>query len=222
MPIDIYIFPSKPSPQCHMLLVVHVISISHSSIGRVYLFFPGHHPTCQPIYCACQLTCILVCASFCVSNVQNLTKASIKNTHWLMQWERGRERDHPATEHVNWHAFLCVQVFTCQLSKTWQKPMSRINTGDSSSERGRERYHPATKRVNWHAFLCVQVIACQMSETWQKPLSRIHTVDAGNERGRGPGEITRQLNSRFWRWARGSWLASLGLGWQRQRQWQRF
>ena len=123
----------------------------------------------------CQLTCILVCASFYVSTVKNLAKTYVKNKHWwLKQWERERE------------------------------------------------ISPATKRVNWHAFLCVQVIACQMSETWQKPLSRIHTVDAGNERGRGPGEITRQLNSRFWRWARGSWLASLGLGWQRQRQWQRF
>lgn len=48
----------------------------------------------------CQLTCILVCASYCVSNVRNLTKTSVKNTHcWRRQWERERAgRDHSATE----------------------------------------------------------------------------------------------------------------------------
>jgi len=123
-----------------MLLVVRVISIPHSSIGCVDLFFPSHHTTCQPLYYACQLTCILVCASSCVSKRQKLDKKPLSRIH-TGDSETGREREiaRQLNVSIDMHSFVCnllrvkCQKLDKKLCQGYTLVTQAVREGDQSA-----------------------------------------------------------------------------------------
>jgi hypothetical protein len=72
-------------PQCHISSsMCHFIL---KSVNWRVVFFFTSHTTCQNLNIACQLTCNLYCANFCMSNVKNLQKLAKTLSKVHIGWE---------------------------------------------------------------------------------------------------------------------------------------